>query len=677
MKRLKIRNNLALNIVSAIILLLVFFGVLVSVIGYISFTDSLEREYTDMAYRSANTAATLVNGDRIDYYLSAGEEDPDYKLSQDRMDILCDKMDLTLIYVIKVDTSDYNSFVSVFNSVNKNNTRYTRWEVGHFRETTNESYRQIYKDLYENGKAYGTIFRVKDLNGAEPHLTLLIPVKNSAGQTTAVLCVQRPMNELVNGRRPYLINIVITTVLLSLFVTVSAAVYIRRQFVSPLRKVINEADRFARETTAPLQPLSNKISRISELQKLVSSVNTMETDMLQYIDNLKNVTAEKQRIGTELHIASRIQEASIPTIFPAYPNRKEFNLYASMTPAKEVGGDFYDFFLIDDDHLALVMADVSGKGVPAALFMMVTKILINERTLTGGTPGEILSIVNNRICAHNDADMFVTVWLGILEISTGIITAANAGHDDPAVYRADGEYSIVKNRHGPVIGAMGGIAYRDFTIELHPGDKIFLYTDGVPEATNTENKMFTIERMLEALNETKQISPQETMQNIWNHVNAFVGSAPQFDDLTMLCLQFNGNGTEKTLTVPAAAEKLGDVTAFIDAFLEEHGCPMKTQMQIDLSAEEIFVNIANYAYPDQPGEAEVMISEENGVITLKFADCGIHYDPLQKEMPDTTLSAEERQIGGLGIFLVKKNMDAVDYRYENGKNILTMKKALS
>ena len=289
MKFWKLRNNLAFNIISAIVFLLVFFSVLVSTIGYISFTNSLKREYTDMAYRTANTALTLVDGDKIDQYLETGEGDPAYDLAQSRMDILCSRMDLPLIYVIKVDTSDYNSFVSVFNSVHENSTRYTRWEAGHFRETTNEEYRQLYIDLYENGLPYGTIYRTKDLNGAEPHLTLLVPVKDSADRTTAILCVQRPMNELVAGRRPYLINIVIATVLLSALVTVSAAAYIRRQFVSPLKKVISEADRFAKETQHAERPLPENISKIYELQNLASAVNTMEHDMLRYIDNLTRI----------------------------------------------------------------------------------------------------------------------------------------------------------------------------------------------------------------------------------------------------------------------------------------------------------------------------------------------------------------------------------------------------
>ena len=259
--------------------------------------------------------------------------------------------------------------------------------------------------------------------------------------------------------------------------------------------------------------------------------------MLRYMENLTKATAEKERIAADLSLASTIQENSVPNVFPAFPDRKDFDIYASMTPAKEVGGDFYNFFLIDDDHLAFVIGDVSGKGIPAALFMMVTNILISDRAHMGGTPGEILTYVNRNICAHNPADMFVTLWLGMIELSTGKVIAANAGHDDAAVCRRDGTFELYKTRHGFVAGGMDGVQYRDFELQLDPGDKLFLYTDGVPEATRADNAMFGMERMLDALNAHRAGTPQQILEGVHASVNAFVGDAPQFDDLTMLCFE--------------------------------------------------------------------------------------------------------------------------------------------
>ena len=550
----KFSKNLAFNVIMAVVLLIVFFGVVVSVMGYISFTESMTREYVDSAYHSAYTATSLLDGGKIDDYLAGGEDDADYSLSQSRLDILCERMNLTLIYVIKVDTSDYGRFVSVFNSVNKNadkvlnpeTGRYSRWEAGFKRDTTNDDYREKYRRLYEKETTHEEIFRTTDLKGAEPHLTSLCPVTDGAGNVTAIMCVQRPMNELVNGRKPYIINIVITTVVLSVFVSVIYAIYIRRQLVSPLKKIINEADRFARERSENETPFNDRISKISEIKSLASSVRTMESDMLNYIENLMNITAEKQRINTELSLATRIQADMLPNVFPAFPDRPEFDIHATMNPAKEVGGDFYDFFLIDDDHLCMVMADVSGKGVPAALFMMASKIILANNAMLGKSPAQILTDTNAAICAHNREEMFVTVWLGILEISTGKLIAANAGHEYPVLMQPDGEFELVKDKHGFVIGGMGGIKYKEYELQLTAGAKLFLYTDGVPEATNADNELFGTERMLATLNESKEALPEKLLENVRVAVDSFVNGAEQFDDLTMLGLEYKGDKNERS-----------------------------------------------------------------------------------------------------------------------------------
>ena len=250
---------------------------------------------------------------------------------------------------------------------------------------------------------------------------------------------------------------------------------------------------------------------------------------------------ESSRIETELTMASSIQADMLPSIYPAFPERPEFDIYASMDPAKEVGGDFYDFFLTDDDHLCIVIADVSGKGVPAALFMMASKIILANNAMLGKSPAQILTDANAAICANNREEMFVTVWLGILELSTGKLIAANAGHEHPAVRHADGRFELYKSKHGFVIGGMDGIKYNQYETTLEPGSKLFLYTDGVPEATNAEKELFGTDRMLDALNENTNAGPEQTMKQVRDAVDAFVKDAPQFDDLTMLCLEYIGN----------------------------------------------------------------------------------------------------------------------------------------
>ncbi len=277
-----------------------------------------------------------------------------------------------------------------------------------------------------------------------------------------------------------------------------------------------------------------------EIEILAESFASLSKKTRDYIRQITEITAEKERIGTELALATRIQADMLPNIYPAFPDRKEFDIFATMDPAKEVGGDFYDFFLIDETHLGIVMADVSGKGVPAALFMMVSKILVQNYAMTGRSPAQVLQAVNDQICGNNREEMFVTVWFGILDTATGKITAANAGHEYPVLMQAGGAFQLVRDKHGFVIGGMEGIRYKEYELQLSPGSKLFLYTDGVPEATNADNALFGTDRMLAALNENTGAPPEELLKNVRRAVDGFVQEAEQFDDLTMLGLEFKG-----------------------------------------------------------------------------------------------------------------------------------------
>ena len=255
--------------------------------------------------------------------------------------------------------------------------------------------------------------------------------------------------------------------------------------------------------------------------------------------------ARRERIENELQLATNIQASMLPHTFPAFPGRGEFDIYASMKPAKEVGGDFYDFFLIDDDHLGLVMADVSGKGVPAALFMMVSRALIRAHLQNGESPAKALENANEQLCESNEAELFVTVWAAVLEISTGKGVAANAGHEHPALRRADGAYELQVYRHSPAVATMGGMRFREHSFELNPGDSLFVYTDGVAEATSAQNELFGSERMIDALNVNPGAEPEEVLSNVMHGIDAFVADAEQFDDITMLCLKYNGSADRK------------------------------------------------------------------------------------------------------------------------------------
>ena len=263
-------------------------------------------------------------------------------------------------------------------------------------------------------------------------------------------------------------------------------------------------------------------------------------DKMKKIEQKHREKAERERITNDLHMANQIQTSVLPHDFPPFPEKKEFELYAMMKPAREVGGDFYDFFLVDDDHLCLVIADVSGKGIPASLFMMNSKVLIKSFASGDNTPAEVLEKVNKEICENNQMEMFVTVWLGILELSTGKMVAANAGHEYPVIGHSGGEFEIIKDRHGFVVGGMEGVKYKDYELQLMPGDKLFVYTDGVPEATNAKNELFGVDRMLEALNADKHAPVEEMLRNVRKAVSEFAAGTEQFDDLTMLAMEYTG-----------------------------------------------------------------------------------------------------------------------------------------
>ena len=332
--------------------------------------------------------------------------------------------------------------------------------------------------------------------------------------------------------------LVLTVVLLAAVLVISliAAYFSTKRMVKPIEQMTKSIQ--SSSVSGKLFEMKDAYKTNDEIELLAEAFAELSKKTKRYIKEITEITAEKERIGAELSLANRIQSAMLPHIFPAFPDRAEFDIYASMDPAKEVGGDFYDYFLVDDDHLCMVIADVSGKGVPAALFMMASKIILQSCAMLGKTPAEILTMTNQAICSNNQEEMFVTVWVGILELSTGKLTAANAGHEYPVLKLPDGSFQLYKDKHGFVIGGMDGMKYKEYALQLEPGAKLFLYTDGVPEATDANSVLFGTDRMLEALNTARDKTPEEILRTVRGAVDSFVQDAEQFDDLTMLCLEY-------------------------------------------------------------------------------------------------------------------------------------------
>ena len=406
--------------------------------------------------------------------------------------------------------------------------------------------------------------------------------------------------------------------------------------------------------------------------------SSLSDDINSTVSTLKFYIAEAAaRIDKELEYAKQIQLSALPTNFP---DEKEYSIYAKMIAAREVGGDFYDFYKLSDKKVAFLVADVSGKGIPSAMFMMSAKTIIKGLAESGLNVDEIFTIANQKLCENNDSQMFVTAWMGIIDIETGIMQFANAGHNPPVLRSATGDVKYLKTRPGFVLAGMENIRYKTNEIKLEKGDRLFIYTDGVTEATNKEELLYGETRLIDFIKEYDYHEPKEFLSELKKNIDQFVGDAPQFDDISMLAFDYKADDeifmTNKEFV--ADKEVLPNVMEFVEETLESYGCNLKIQTAISVAIEELFVNIANYAYPDNQGNVKITMSfnEKSRIVTLKISDGGIKFNPLEMKEPDVTLSVEERNIGGLGILITKKTMDTLKYSYLNNKNILTMTKKI-
>ncbi|WP_428260158.1 ATP-binding SpoIIE family protein phosphatase [Gallibacter sp. Marseille-QA0791] len=662
------------------------------VVGYVKYTDVIEKMYNDEAYHIAYTVRESLDGDWIekaaadirtaddDDLLQISrqiQDDEEYRRIVALIDMVRMQMGANYIYIAD-QTDKSGNVVSTLTYIADADNPADDMEPFRpgDRSAMNESFLEDSQYIYETGKRSDNYFYSHSDFGY--NTSAIVPVENSDGEAVAIIGVELAMKTLEDERREYVTHVIFLGALLTAIVIVIFLAYLRHAVIRPIQLVTDEVDAFVHNETEVSEKLL-QISTGDEIEQMAKSVRQMEIDINSYIDKLTSVTAERERIGAELDIAAKIQTDMLPSIFPAFPDREEFDLYASMVTAKEVGGDFYDFFMVDDDHLTMVIADVSGKGVPAALFMVVSKTLLKNYAQSGLSAQEVLETVNDRLYENNRADMFVTAWIGILQISTGKMDCANAGHEYPAICRRSGRYERLKDRHGFVLAGMENIPQHGYEILLEPGDRLFLYTDGVPEATGPNEEMFGPARMLDALNAAVNMDPKDTILTVKRRIDRFTEDCPQFDDITMMCLQYRGAESARlhdSITLAAIDENIPKVTEFAEMKMQAADVPVRTQMQINIAIDELFSNIAHYAYPQETGEAAVDIDIDGAqrAVELTFRDRGIPYDPLAKEAPDVTGSAEEREIGGVGIFIVKQSMDEMFYEYRDGQNILRIRK---
>ncbi|MBQ4426835.1 MAG: SpoIIE family protein phosphatase [Oscillospiraceae bacterium] len=687
--------SLEARVFNAVINGSIIMGIVSLIIGLGLFTYSQASRYINTAHNLSRSAEAIIDkvadpsalaeevmgryasrksadpeSDSYQADFSDIEEREDYETIRSVLHDFLESSDVYDVYLAMYDREN-SALVYIVDPIDDDPATPGWWEAVEPREVSD------FLDKVDSGN---TLFSISNTEAYGWLGTAGVPVRNAEGEVVAFFLTDVTLGTVVMSVRFFALTYAIAMAVVVNLFAVLLVFKMKKSVVKPINDIAAAAESYVADKRAGKSVNDHfamlNISTGDEIENLALIMADMEREMGEYEDNLTAVTAEKERIGTELSLATRIQADMLPNIFPAFPEKPEFDIYASMAPAKEVGGDFYDFFLVDDKHLCVTIADVSGKGVPAALFMMMSKIMLQNYGMTGLGPAEVLKRVNAQICKNNREEMFVTVWLGILDLDTGVLTAANAGHEYPMLKKPGGEFELIKDRHGLVIGGVDGAKYKEYTLTLEPGAKLFVYTDGVAEATNAENQLFGTDRTLRALNAASGGSPKDVIESVDRAVAEFVGEAPQFDDLTMVCLEYNGRFDGKEFTIEAKIENLPAVTDFVNAELESFDCPMKAQMQLDIAIDELFSNIAHYAYNPEIGAATVRVevNKEPLSVTVTFIDNGTPYDPLAKADPDVTLSAEERDVGGLGIFLVKKSMDDVSYEYKNGKNILKIKK---
>ena len=525
MKKKGIRRKVLVRLFIFAIAIVILAGGLT---GYRYYRTQMNQIETQI-YGYLRTASDLIDGDRIEGYLQTRTPDEYYDTILEYLTKTCEQTEMKLFYVFVPYEED---LVYVWQT-DEDPYAWLGYRENYMdggKETRDMTFRKdpVQKITFYQDPTYGNI-------GCG-----FYPVFDSKGEPVALVGLDLSTPDIVKGIISFIVMLFVVILLGTIIAGIFYYFSLSRQIVNPISR-LNEA---TKEITSNLEkdvemPDIN-IHTGDELEELSESYINMYKDIRHYIKENAEISAEKGRIDAELGVATQIQADMLPRIFPAFPGRAEFDLYATMKPAKEVGGDFYDYFFADEDHLVLVMADVSGKGVPAALFMVIAKTLIKNRAQMGKSPAEILKDVNEELCENNEAELFVTVWLAIIELSTGKGVAANAGHEHPALCRAGGQWELVEYRHSVAVAALEGVNFKEHGFEIHPGDAIFVYTDGVAEATSTEEELFGTDRMLAALNRNSDAAPEKILENVRDDLSAFVGDASQFDDITMMCLKYHG-----------------------------------------------------------------------------------------------------------------------------------------
>lgn len=523
-----------LNLGVKLILMLAFFMIImaVSICGIVAYqySESMKTEYFNKAYSYCNVGAMLIDGDTIARYVETGKTDEYYDRIQEELTTIAREGGLMYYYVF---VPKENSLVYVWDS-GEGMDGNEETALGYEEEYMEGGKENTFKAFSKNPEIEMTIARDERYGYIA---TAMAPLLDSYDNPVALVGVDLSMEDIITDIRSF--QILVVSIMFVIFIMISFVVYIsfKTILIRPIITLKSATDSIM-EHMDDLRNFNVDLHTGDEIDDVARSFENMALRLDDYMNDLASATAEKERVARDLSLATRIQASMLPCIFPPFPDRTEFSIYALMHPAKEVGGDFYDFFFVDSDHLALVIADVSGKGVPAALFMMIAKALIKSNAQLGLSPKAVMEKVNNSLCENNNAEMFVTVYLALYEISTGRVVSVNAGHENPIIEK-DGVFEVVEEHHGLVCAGMEGVRYKESEMVLESGQALFLYTDGVAEANNREGEEFGVDRLLDSLNRNPMGSPDELISGIRADIENFVLGADQFDDITMLCIRRN------------------------------------------------------------------------------------------------------------------------------------------
>ena len=466
------------------------------------------------------------------------------------------------------------------------------------------------------------------------------------------------------------LSIILLLLLLALFIILNDKLFLQ------LNKLMSLSAKAVEGDLEVHKQISEDLKGKDEIGELGQSVSQLINQLSTARHNLES---RQRQQDSELNIAKDIQMSMIPLTFPPYPNRVEFDLFAKISPALQVGGDFYDFYFLDQDHLCFVIGDVSGKGVPAALLMAVCRTLLKVRAQDDLSPASIITHINDEISKENPNCMFITIFLATLNINTGRLTYTNAGHNPTLLRTKDRKVSFLENIHGPAVGAMEGFAYESSSLDLKTGESLILYTDGVTEAHNPNNEMYSEERFINFIKNHDFSSSEKVLEDLFTELQSFEQGRPPFDDTTALCLKYlKGSMTAqyiKSIKIPNKLEEINTIISQFEGFAEKYEIPTPITMKINLALDDVLSNIMQYAYPEG-GEHEITCEFHiySDHVLINISDDGLPFNPLLTAAPDTNLALEDRIVGGLGIHLVKSIMDDCHYRRKINQNILTLTK---